>query len=188
MSLTKVDWSKLPVPEDDGAAKHLVGLRLPDISLPSTDGETVNVTGIRGVGLKVLFCYPMMGDPHGPLPKGWDEIPGATGCTLEACYFRDMHNLLTMAGADHVWGISTQDTEFQEKAVERLHLSYPLLSDENLSFTRKLNLPTMDVEGKTMIRRITLVMKGNVIRKVFYPIFPPHLHAEEVLEYLSSQK
>lgn len=187
MSLTEVNWSTLPVPEDDGKAKHLLGARLPDVFLPSTDGNVINVTGTRGVGLKILFCFPMMGDPAQALPDGWDMIPGARGCTPQACFFRDFHQELIRAGADNVFGISTQDQEFQSEAVERLHLPYPLLSDEQLFFARALDLPTFEVEGTTMIKRITLILKGNVVRHVFYPIFPPHEHPQQVLNYLRAK-
>lgn len=171
----------LPVPEDDGAARHLPGLRLPDLSLPSTSGGAVLLSNLRS--RTVLYVYPMTGRPGVPLPDGWDLIPGARGCTPEACAFRDHHAELQAAGAD-VYGISSQTTEYQREAVSRLHLPFPLLSDERLELAAALRLPTFEAQGRRLFKRLTLVVSAGMIEHVFYPIFPPDEHAGQVLAWL----
>jgi peroxiredoxin len=172
----------LPVPEDDGAAAHLAGLAMPSVLLPATDGALVDVSKLAGQ--TVLYCYPKTGVPGQALPGGWDAIPGARGCTPEACAFRDHFAELKAAGADHVFGLSTQDTDYQRELHERLHLPFPILSDAKLELTRALKLPTFEAWGDTLTKRITLVVRDGVIAHVFYPIFPPDGHAEEVLAWL----
>lgn len=182
-NLETVDWTKIPQPEDDGATDHLTGMNVPHIDLPSTNGGEVNVGNLKG--LSVIFFYPMTGRPDIPLPEGWDEIPGARGCTPQSCAFRDYYVTLINHGVTSVFGISTQDTEYQKEASDRLHLPYPLLSDNQLLLVKGLMLPTLQVADMTLIKRITLVLRNNAIVKVFYPVFPPDHNAEEVLNFLT---
>jgi len=171
----------LPVPEDDGAADHLHGMRLPLISLASTSGAVVDLTALPG--RTVVYCYPMTGKPDRSLPAGWDEIPGARGCTPQSCSFRDHHAELRVLGAS-VFGLSTQDTDYQREAATRLHLPFALLSDADLAFAGALNLPTFEVDDMILLKRLTLVIDEGWIEKVFYPVFPPDRSAEEVVEWL----
>ena len=171
----------LPVPEDDGAADHLPGMRLPSVPLASTSGEIVDLSALPG--RTVVYCYPMTGRPDRSLPAGWDEIPGARGCTPQSCSFRDHHAELRSLGAS-VFGSSTQDTEYQREAATRLHLPFALLSDSDLAFAGALGLPTFEVDGMVLLKRLTLVIDEGWIEKVFYPVFPPDKSAEEVVEWL----
>jgi peroxiredoxin len=173
----------LPVPEDDGAADHLPGMRLPPISLASTSGAVVDLTALPG--RTVVYCYPMTGKPDRSLPAGWDEIPGARGCTPQSCSFRDHHAELRALGAS-VFGLSTQDTDYQSEAATRLHLPFALLSDSDLAFAGALDLPTFEVEGMVLLKRLTLIIDEGWIEKVFYPVFPPDRSAEEVVEWLEN--
>ncbi len=173
----------LPVPEDDGAADHLPGKRLPSVALRSTAGNVVDLSALAGV--TVAYCFPMMGRPDGEMPVGWDEIPGARGCTPQSCAFRDHHAELRSLGA-RVFGISAQDSAFQKKVAERLHLPFELLSDEGLILAEALSLPTFEVEGLRLLRRLTLIVADGQIQKVFYPVFPPNKNAEEVVQWLSA--
>ncbi len=174
----------LPVPTDDGACDHLPGIRLPSVPLPSTAGNLVDLSELPG--RTVVYCYPRTGKPSEDPPQGWDEIPGARGCTPQSCAFRDHHADLRALGA-RVFGLSTQDTGYQREAVKRLHLPFELLSDENLAFARALRLPTFEVEGATLIKRLTLIIDNGQIEKVFYPVFPPGKNAEEVVRWLSRE-
>jgi peroxiredoxin len=172
----------LPVPEDDGAADHLPGARLPSVPLASTAANLVDLSALGG--RTVVYCYPMTGKPGKDLPRGWNEIPGARGCSPQSCSFRDHYAELRNLGA-RVYGISTQDTGYQTEAAERLHLPFELLSDEDLEFATTLGLPTFEVEGMVLLKRLTFVANGGLIEKVFYPVFPPNKNAEEVIEWLS---
>ncbi|OYX72442.1 MAG: peroxiredoxin [Rhizobiales bacterium 32-66-11] len=180
------DWSELPenlpAPEDDGKASHLPGLELPIIPLAATDGRRVDLSSLSG--RIVVYCYPRTGHPDAPNPEGWDEIPGARGCTPQSCAFRDHFEQLTEVGAHHVFGLSTQDTDYQREVAERLHLPFPLLSDHALEFTRAVELPTFTVDGTVLLKRITLIIEDGVVEHVFYPVFPPHENAGAVLEFL----
>jgi peroxiredoxin len=173
--------NNLPVPEDDGAADHLPGMRLPSVPLASTSGEIVDLSALQG--RTVVYCYPMTGSPDRSLPEGWDEIPGARGCTPQSCSFRDHHAELRSLGTS-VFGSSTQDTEYQREAATRLHLPFALLSDSDLAFAGALGLPTFEVEGMVLLKRLTLVIDEGWIEKVFYPVFPPDRSAKEVIEWL----
>jgi len=173
----------LPVPEDDGAADHLPGLALPHVELPSTAGGTVALDAL-GPGRTVLYVYPRTAPADGTVPDGWDEIPGARGCTPEACSFRDHHQDLLAAGAAGVYGLSAQDTDYQREVVERLHLPFALLADPGLVLAGALRLPTFTAAGMTLYRRLTLVIRDGRIEHVFYPVFPPGEHAGEVLDWL----
>ena len=174
----------LPVPQDDGATDHLTGMKCADISLPATDKTRVNLSGLPG--RSVIYAYPRTGIPGKEMPAGWDAIPGARGCTPHACAFRDLHHELAAAGADRVFGLSTQTLPEQQATAERLHLPFPLLTDCDLKFARALSLPTMEVAGKVMIKRLALVADDGVIAKVFYPVFPPDRNAGDVLAWLEA--
>lgn len=173
--------ANLPVPSDDGAAAHLPGWVLPDLALPATDGSYVAPARLHG--RTVLYCYPMTGRPDVPLPDGWDSIPGARGCTPEACGFRDHYADLQRHGAG-VYGISTQPTAWQQEARTRLHLPFALLSDADLHFTRALRLPTFAVAGMTLLRRLTLIVRDGQVEHLWYPVFPPDTHAAQVVAWL----
>lgn len=183
-SLTSVDWSKIPPPQDDGAAAHLAGARLPDIDLPASNGGTVGLAWLKG--RTVIYVYPMTGQPGVALPEGWDDIPGARGCTPQSCAFRDHYAELKDAGAAHVFGLSTQDTDYQREMAERLHLPFSVLSDASLELTRDLRLPTMAVDGKTLLKRMALIADDGMIVRVFYPVFPPDRNAADVLAWLKA--
>ncbi|MDQ0377986.1 peroxiredoxin [Amycolatopsis thermophila] len=172
----------LPVPEDDGAAAHLPGARVPPLELRATDGETVRLDALAG--RTVVYAYPLTGRPGTDLPEGWDAIPGARGCTPEACAFRDHHEDLLAAGAAGVFGLSSQDSDYQREAVERLHLPFRLLADPALSLARALGLPTFETAGLTLYKRLTLIVRDGVVEHVFYPVFPPDEHAGQVLAWL----
>ena len=172
----------LPVPQDDGAARHLPGFRLPDIALASTGGAPVCLSGLKG--RTVAYVYPRTGRPGQALPTGWDGIPGARGCTPQSCGFRDHFADLKRLGVAHLFGLSTQTTTYQREAAGRLHLPFAILSDEQLALTRALNLPTFSVDGMTLIRRMAWVIDDGVITKVFYPVFPPDKSAEEVVNWI----
>lgn len=174
----------LPVPRDDGAARHLTGRRLPDIALRATDGAMVSLAKLAG--RVVVYAYPRTGQPGKPLPPGWDEIPGARGCTPQSCAFRDHQAELKQLGVAQLFGLSTQDTAYQREAVERLHLPFAILSDEDLKLTRALELPTFEVAGMTLLKRLALVVDDGAITKVFYPVFPPDKNADEVVAWLRS--
>jgi peroxiredoxin len=171
----------LPVPEDDGAADHLLNAVVPAIALKAATGETIRLDepGKR----TVLFCYPRTGRPDEELPPGWNAIPGARGCTPEACGFRDHHAELAQAGAA-VFGLSTQSPSYQRELVERLGLRFAVLSDERLALTEALGLPAFEAAGQTLLRRLTLIVSDGRIEHVFYPVFPPDRHASEVLAWL----
>ena len=160
----------LPVPADDGGCAHLPGLTVPAVTLPSTAGRPVDLAALPG--RTVVYIYPRTGRPDQESPRGWNEIPGARGCTPQSCAFRDHHGELAARGA-RVFGLSTQDTADQREAAERLHLPFELLSDARLGFARALRLPTFEVEGMTLLKRLTLILDGGRIAKVFYPVFPP---------------
>jgi peroxiredoxin len=174
----------LPQPKDDGACDHLPGTRLPSVPLMSTAGDPVDLSTLKGT--TVVYCYPLTGRPDQNLPPGWDDIPGARGCTPQSCAFRDHHAELKQLGA-RVFGLSTQDTPYQRETSGRLHLPFPLLSDEQLEFARALGLPTFEAESMTLIKRLTLIISEGEIKHVFYPVFPPGRNAEEVVGWLSER-
>jgi peroxiredoxin/catechol 2,3-dioxygenase-like lactoylglutathione lyase family enzyme len=176
----------IPVPQDDGAARHLPGMKVPDMPLPATRGGAFNLALLAG--RTVLYIYPRTGVPGVDLPPGWDDIPGARGCTPQSCGFRDHFNELKALGVSYVFGLSTQDTDYQREAAERLHLPFPLLSDAGLGFARALNLPTFSIAGMTLLKRTALVIEDGTIVKVFYPVFPPDKSAAEVIAWLRHQR
>jgi peroxiredoxin len=182
-NLLEVDWSKIPAPTDDGAAKHLAGKRVPSLSLLATDDTAVDLSMLTG--RTVVFAYPRTGEPGKiSLVDDWDMIPGARGCTPQTCSFRDLYAELKAAGAKHVFGLSTQDNVYQTEMASRLHLPFPVLSDEKLALSRALKLPTMQVAGLTLIKRLALIVDDGVITHVFYPVFPPDRNAGDVLAWL----
>ncbi len=174
----------LPVPENGGACDHLTGMVLPSIALPSTAGGTVNLAETTSTRT-VVYVYPRTGQPDRPGPPGWDDIPGARGCTPQSCAFRDHHAELMELGAE-VYGLSTQTTGYQQEMVERLHLPFPVLSDSALPFARALDLPLFEWDGKTLIKRLTMVLRDGRIEHVFYPVFPPDKNAETVIAWLTT--
>lgn len=178
----------LPVPQDDGACSHLRGTLLPKISLRTTSGQTVDLFS-EGKPWLVVYCYPWTGRPdREPLggETAWNAIPGARGCTPQSCMYRDHYAELSALGAS-IYGLSAQDTEYQREAVDRLHLPFPLLSDDRLHFARALRLPTFTVGGTELIKRLTLIARDGRIEAVFYPVFPPDADARRVIEWLTSQ-
>jgi peroxiredoxin len=182
-SLQDVDWSKIPAPTDDGAAAHLAGMTIPPIALRATNDTMVTLSQLEG--RTVVFGYPRTGEPGKvALVEDWDLIPGARGCTPQTCSFRDLFSELKAAGASHVFGLSTQSNDYQTEMASRLHLPFPVLSDEKLELTRALDLPTMEVAGLTMIKRLALIVDGARITQVFYPVFPPDRNAGDVLAWL----
>ncbi len=175
----------LPEPVDDGAADHLEGAALPSLSLPSTSGSEVDLAQ-AAEGTLVVYCYPRTGRPGEPLPPGWDEIPGARGCTPQSCAFRDHFAELHALGA-RVVGLSAQSLEDQIEFADRVRLPYPVVSDPGLALAEAIGLPTFEVAGMRLYRRLTLVAGQGRIVKVFYPVFPPHRNAADVASWLSKR-
>jgi len=175
----------LPVPQDDGACNHLVGMPLPNVALLATDGSMVNLSQLAG--RLVIYCYPMTGQPNVPLPEGWDQIPGARGCTPQSCAFRDHYQELQALHAN-VFGLSVQSTEYQREMATRLHLPFQVLSDEQYQFQKALNLPTFVAAGMTLLKRVTLISHQGRIEAVHYPIFPSDSDPAWVLGYLKNKK
>lgn len=185
MSMTgipDVDWSTLPQPIDDGAANHLKGSPAPDVVLQGTDGQKYNLSTQKG--RIAVFCYPKTGLPGQGMPtQDWDMIPGARGCTPQACAFRD----IAQDFATHqvrLFGLSTQSPAYQKEMATRLHLSFPVLSDESLALLSAWKLPAMQVEGETLLKRMALVLDDGMVKAVFYPVFPPDRNAGDVLAWV----
>jgi peroxiredoxin len=182
-NLLEVDWTKIPAPTDDGGAAHLTGMSMPQVSLRATNDTMVDLSTLQG--RTVVFAYPRTGEPGKiALVDDWDMIPGARGCTPQTCAFRDLFAELKAAGAAHVFGLSTQSNTYQTEMASRLHLPFPVLSDEKLELTRALKLPTMEVAGLTLIKRLAMIIDDGRITHVFYPVFPPDRNAGDVLEWL----
>ncbi len=175
----------LPRPIDDGACNHLTGLQLPSVPLLATDGSTIDLSQLKG--MTVVYCYPRTGEPDKSTPDSWNLIPGARGCTPQACSFRDHFQELRGVGVQQVFGLSTQTREYQQEAAERLHLPFLLLSDAQLAFAHALSLPTFEYDGITLVKRVTLICVDGKITKVFYPVFPPDQSATEVLSWLAAK-
>jgi peroxiredoxin len=183
-SIDAPDWSTIPAPQDDGAAEHLTGMRVPSVALQATDGTTVDLSSLGG--RVVVYTYPRTGKPGVPNPEGWDLIPGARGCTPQTCAFRDHFAELKVLGVDYLFGLSTQGPAYQREAAERLHLPFTILSDEYFELTAALRLPTFATNGMTLLKRLTLVINNGVIEHVFYPVFPPDRNASDVIAWLKS--
>jgi peroxiredoxin len=181
-NLDAPDWSTIPAPTDDGATRHLAGARAAAISLTGTDGRTVDLSRLRG--RTVVYAYPRTGQPGKADPDGWDLIPGARGCTPQSCSFRDHFAELKALGVDHLFGLSTQDPDYQREAAERLHLPFAILSDEQRALTRAMRLPTFETSGMTLLKRFTLVIDDGVVSHVFYPVFPPDESANVLIAWL----
>jgi peroxiredoxin len=179
------DWTKIPAPQDDGATEHLKGAKLPSVPLAATSGGSIDLAVLRG--RSVVYAYPRTGRPGIANPDGWDMIPGARGCSPQSCSFRDHFAQLKALGVDHVFGLSTQDTDYQAEAAERLHLPFALLSDEDELLTKALALPTFEASGMTLLKRFTLIIDDGTIVHVFYPVFPPDQNAQDVITWLSRQ-
>jgi RimJ/RimL family protein N-acetyltransferase/peroxiredoxin len=176
----------LPAPANDGACDHLTGMSLPNISLQSTGGRSIHLQELTQK-LTVLFFYPRTGRPDEKAPVGWDEIPGARGCTPQSCSFRDSYAEFKKLGAE-VYGVSTQTTEYQQELVARIHLPYEVLSDSGFQLTNALRLPTFEFNGMRLLKRMAWVCEGGKIVKVFYPVFPPNESAAQVLEWLKARE
>ena len=184
-NLLEVDWSKIPAPEDDGAAAHLVGMPIPPLSLLATNDTSVVLSELQG--RTVVFAYPRTGEPGKvSLVDDWDMIPGARGCTPQTCSFRDLFAELKAAGARHVFGLSTQSNAYQTEMASRLHLPFPVLSDAELELAHALDLPTMEVADLTLIKRLAVIIDDGRISQVFYPVFPPDRNAADVLAWLKA--
>jgi peroxiredoxin len=177
------DWSMIPAPLDDGAARHLPGARMASVPLQATNGEVVDLSALTG--RVVVYAYPRTGRPGVENPEGWDMIPGARGCTPQSCSFRDHFAELKGLGVDHLFGLSTQDSDYQREAAERLHLPFAILSDGQLELTRAMNLPTFETSGMTLLKRFTLVIRDGDVEQVFYPVFPPDRSASDVIQWFS---
>ena len=173
----------LPIPQDDGAANHLVGMSVPTLVLAATTGEGINLGDIKG--RLVIYCYPMTGQPNVALPEGWDQIPGARGCTPQSCAFRDHYQELQSLGAEVV-GLSVQSTAYQQEMADRLHLPFPVVSDVDYQFQRALKLPTFVAAGMTLLKRITFIANDGVIEAVHYPIFPSDSDPAWVISHLKN--
>jgi peroxiredoxin len=184
-NLLSVDWSKIPTPSDDGAAMHLIGMPAPSISLSSTDARTIDLASLQGT--TIIYAYPMTGRPEVQLPDGWDMLPGARGCTPQSCAFRDHFAELREFGAANIFGLSTQSTDYQKEAAERLHLPFALLSDSDFKLTEALRLPTFETAGMRLLKRLTIVISQHRIEHVFYPVFPPDRSATDVINWLKAR-
>jgi peroxiredoxin len=179
------DWSTIPAPVDDGATRHLRGARMASILLQATDGHQVDLAALSG--RSIVYAYPRTGQPGVDNPPGWDLIPGARGCTPQSCSFRDHFAELKALGVHHLFGLSTQDSAYQREAAERLHLPFPILSDEHLALARAMNLPTFETSGITLLKRFTLVIDDGVVKHIFYPVFPPDRSATDVIQWLQTR-
>jgi len=173
----------IPVPLDDGACRHLPGTAIAPCDLPSTRGRVVSLRDLSAEKRVVVYAYPRTGTPDRDPPEGWNQIPGARGCTPQSCGFRDGYLELVSLGTE-VFGLSTQDTAYQQEAVERLRLPFELLSDQHLQFIRAMRLPTFSVAGAVLLKRFTLVLRHGRVEKVFYPVFPPNENAAVVTRWL----
>lgn len=174
----------LPVPGDDGAADHLPGLPMPELEFPTSDGGTVRLHEL-GAGRTVIYLYPLTGRPGTDPPEGWDAIPGARGCSTEACDFRDHFADLGAAGADRVFGMSSQHPPYQAEVADRLSLPFTMISDTRLALADALRLPTFAAPGHDRLyTRLTLMVRDGAIEHAFYPIFPPNTHAQQILGWL----
>ena len=175
----------LPAPVDDGAVDHLPGVPIPDVVLPSTTGD-VALADLAAERL-VLYVYPQTGPPDHPIPPGWDELPGARGCTPQSCGFRDHAAELAAFGA-RVAGVSSQSPAEQQEFATRSGMPFPIISDEQFVLAATLSLPTFEFDGTRFYKRLALIAENRAVAKVFYPVFPPDRNAADVLEWLSRHR
>jgi len=173
----------LPVPVDDGACDHLLGAHIPSVPLLATSGDTINPGALKG--MVVIFFYPMIGRPDSPPLVGWNEIPGARGCTPQSCAFRDHYEELASLSAK-LFGVSAQPLQDQKEAKGRLALPFELLNDSEFALAEAMRLPTFEYETMRLIKRITIIANNGIIEKVFYPVFPPDRNAEAVISWLKT--
>jgi len=176
----------LLVPKDDGACDHLEGMKFPELNIQNTSKKEVNLAHYKG--MTVIYFYPMMGSPNSAPMIGWNDIPGARGCTPQSCSFRDHLSELQDLGVTNIFGASSQDIKEQKETIERLHLPFELLNDSSFELTDLLKLPTFEYKDKMMIKRLSLIIKSGIIVKVFYPVFPPNENAVRVIEWLRKYK
>jgi len=172
----------LPVPLDDGAADHLDGVKLKQVLLKATNEEVIDLSRLKGI--TVVFIYPMTGVPGVALPDGWDDIPGARGCTPQACSYRDNYPKLKKH-LDHLFGLSVQSSEYQRELRDRVELPYEILSDSDFKFANSIKLPTFQAHSMKLLKRLTLIIKDGVITKHHYPVFPSNKDIDWVLDQLS---
>ncbi|WP_039911875.1 peroxiredoxin [Cellvibrio mixtus] len=175
----------LPVPEDDGACDHLLGVQFPSVTLLATSENKVNISA--NPGLVVVYFYPLIGRPDSPPMPGWNEIPGARGCTPQSCAFRDLYAEFTGLGVS-VYGVSVQSHSEQVEASQRLHLPFELVSDFALEIASALRLPTFEYNSSVLIKRLTLIVENGIIKKVFYPVFPPTENAANVMAWIKDHR
>ena len=174
----------LPIPQDDGKCKHLLNLKLPNIALPNQDGNLLKLNRSDTFRL-IIYCYPMTGNPERLLPKNWNNIPGARGCTAQTCSFRDNYDKFTSLNAIPI-GISTQTVVEIKEMTKRLFVSYDVLSDEKLILAKLIKIPTFQIGTKKYFKRVTMIVEKSLIKHIFYPIFPPNLHFKDVIKWLKS--
>lgn len=179
--LFRPDWNLLPAPEDDGGASHLKGVCIPPLDFSSVEGGV----SFPVPGVVVLFVFPMIARPGEALPDGWNDYPGARGCTPQSCSFKRNHERILDSGADVVYGLSSQSLSFLEEARRRLDLPYDLISDQEMVLKERLSLPSFCLNDKIYYKRLTLVLVDGLIRKVFYPVFPPDENPEDVIRFLT---
>jgi len=175
----------LPVPVDDGACDHLQEFQLPSVSLKGVSDESIELSSMKGIA--VIFFYPMIGRPNSPPMIGWNNIPGARGCTPQSCSFRDKYSQLEKLEVK-VFGVSSQPLIDQKEASARLKLPFELLNDSQFELTKALNLPTFEYDSSTFIKRITIISIDGVIKKTFYPVFPPDKNVNQVIEWLEHNR
>lgn len=186
MSFTDApDWSTIPAPKDDGATRHLAGTKVASVPLRASDGTVIDLSALKG--RTIVYAYPRTGKPGVENPPGWDEIPGARGCTPQSCSFRDHFAELKGLGVRNLFGLSTQDSAYQKEAADRPHLPFAILSDESLSLVHAMKLPTFQTSGMTLLKRFTLVVDDGMITHVFYPVFPPDRNAADVVRWLQKR-
>ena len=173
----------LPVPQDDGACDHLNQMKMPKVALQSTSDREIDLQK-QALTPTILFFYPRTGEPDKPAPADWDLIPGARGCTPQSCGFRDLYSAFKNAGYE-VFGVSSQDTDYQKEFVARNHIPFEILSDVDFKLTYTFKLPTFEYNGMRLIKRMALVLNEGKIVKVFYPVFPPNKNAETVLNWIN---
>ena len=174
----------LPIPENDGKANHLLGRQIPNIILPSTVDSFFDFSSINN-RYGILYFFPLMGMPQDDVPQGWDNIPGARGCTPQNISVNKHLKDLEEYDAAPI-GISTQPIAELEQLSSMRNLSQVLVSDNKLEFQKQLNVPVFVVDGNTMYKRLTLIVKNSKIIKVFYPVFPPDKHIFEILKWLEN--